>query len=418
VTVDEPPNPLTDARPTASLDVGAADREAVQALSDWIVEQGLLVDELGPLVEGLCRRLETIGLRLWRVHVSLSTLHPTVSALGGTWLRDGGFSAQQYVRADERQDRWQQSPLRAMIEDGIPRMRRRLAGPEAQLDFPVFREFQSQGATDWLGQLVPFGKGRQAVGLPGMIFTWASDRPDGFSESDLGVIDRIVPRIALVGYRIALQEVAKNLLDSYVGADAGRRILAGQIERGAVTRLPAALILADLRSFTRLADETPGETLLAALNDYLGNLTETIEAHGGQVLKFLGDGLLGIFSLENRAPPMVCEAALSAAKAALAGNAALNERRAAAGKPSLKLDIALHLGELMYGNVGSDRRLDFTVIGPAVNEASRIEHLCESLGHNLLVSESFAAAHGQALRSLGKHQLRGVAHSQELFCLP
>ena len=135
------------------------------------------------------------------------------------------------------------------------------------------------------------------------------------------------------------------------------------------------------------------------------------------MLKFLGDGLLGIFSLEDREPSTVCGSALAAAKAALAGNAALSERRQAAGKPSLRLNIALHLGELMYGNVGSDRRLDFTVIGPAVNEASRIEQLCGTLGHDLLVSESFAAAHGQELRSLGKHQLRGVAHSQELFCL-
>lgn len=401
-----------------SPDAKDPDFAALQALSDWIVEQGLVASEPAPLIEGLCQRLETLGLPLWRMHVSMATLHPTFSAFGGTWRRDQGFCSEHYERAGEQQDRWQQSPLRAMIEGNLSRMRRRLEGPKARVDFPVLQEFRAQGATDWLGQLVRFGEDRQPAGLPGMLLSWVSDRPGGFSEPNIGVIDRLVPRIALTCYRIALQQVAENLLEAYVGADAGRRILAGQIERGAATRLSTVIFFADLRGFTRLADETPGEALLARLNDYLGDLTETIEAHGGQVLKFMGDGLLANFSLEERDPTAVCDDAIAAAKAALASNAVLNQRGEAAGTPSLKLDIALHFGELMYGNVGSSRRLDFTVIGPAVNEASRIESLCESLGQHLLISESFARAHGRPLRSLGQHQLRGVAKPQELFALP
>jgi adenylate cyclase len=231
------------------------------------------------------------------------------------------------------------------------------------------------------------------------------------------MIERLVPRMALACYRIALQQVAENLLDAYLGADAGRRVLAGQIERGAATRLSAVVFFADLRGFTRLADETTGESLLSGLNDFLGDLTEAIETQGGQVLKFLGDGLLAIFKLEGEEPSGVCGDALAAAKAALTSNATLNAQRRVSGKPALDLDVALHLGELMYGNVGSSHRLDFTVIGPAVNEASRIESLCEPLGQHLLISESFARAFDRPLRSLGRHQLRGVAKPQELFSL-
>ena len=409
---------MSDSKTTLTRDVPLPDRKALQALSDWIIDQGLTANSLPPVMAGVGERVAALGLPLYRLHVSIATLHPTFSGFGGSWVQGRGFNLENYERSQETNDQWQRSPLRALIDSGQPTMRRRLEGPDAAMDFPVLREFQAQGGTDWYAQAVRFGGAAQPAGLPGMVLSWVANRPGGFVAHETAVIDRLVPRVALTCYRVTLLQVAENLLDAYVGADAGRRILAGQIARGAATELLAVVMLADFRGYTRLADDTPAETLLAGLNDYLGTLTETIEGHGGQVLKFMGDGLLAIFSLEGHDAPQVCRDAIAAARAAIAGNAALSATRTAEGLPDMDLDIALHLGPLMYGNVGSSGRLDFTVIGPAVNEAARIEALCEPLGEHLLMSESFAQVHGVGLRSLGQHTLRGVTRPQELFALP
>lgn len=393
----------------------APDRAALDRLEDWLIEQGLRGRGLAPLIEGLGDGLLAAGLSVTRVHVSMATLHPTLSALGSTWWRVEGVRAEDYAHGDQQHDAWQQSPLRAMVADDIGYMRRRLTGPSALLDYPVLHEFRAQGATDWAAWLRRFGDDAQPTGLPGMLVSVVGDRPAGFTDPEIAALERVLPHLTLACFRIALQQVAGNLLDAYIGPDAGRRVLAGQIERGAATPIQAVVLLADLRGFTRLADDTPPERLLAALNGYLGSVTDLVEAHGGQVLKFLGDGLLAIFSLQDRAPAAVCAAALAAAQAAIDGNAELNRARQARGDPPLPLDVALHLGELIYGNVGSARRLDFTVIGPAVNEASRIEALCEPLACQLLTSASFADALGRPLRALGQHRLRGLSRPQQLF---
>jgi len=392
-------------------------KPAIQELSDWVIEQGLAGTDLNTLVTGLCERMQAHGLPLWRVHVSMTTLHPSFSAFGCTWYRGSGAHIEHYTRGLDMQERWQQSPLRKMVDENVLRLRRRLIGPDAQLDFPLLIDFRDRGASDWLALLTRFGAAQPAITLPGMISTWTTDRPDGFTDQELSLIERLAPRLALACYRITLQEVAEGLLDAYVGADAGRHILGGQIVRGATQELSAALFLADLRGFTRAADSLPGRDLLAMLNDRLGAITDAIEARGGQVLKFLGDGLLAVFDLEGRPVEAVCGDALDAAEDAQAANAVLQRLHGPAEDSALDLDIALHLGDLLYGNVGSERRLDFTVIGPAVNEVSRIEALCEPLGQPLLLSEHFAHACGREVVSVGEHQLRGVAQAQELFTL-
>ena len=390
----------------------------IQALSDWIIEQGLSGGDLSSLVQGLGDRLRSFGLPVQRFHVSVRTVDPRFSGIGSTWQRDQGVGVEQYPHENIGLDRWLQSPMRVMVERGRPRMRRRLVGPKAQVDFPVLEEFRDAGGTDWYARLVVFGGADRHIALDGMVVTLVADHPDGFSDHDIAIVDRLTPRLGLAINRIVLQDIAAGVLDAYVGKDAGRRILGGQVQRGAAVRLSAAILFADLRGFTRLADTVPADELLAALNDYLGALTDCIEGHSGEVLKFMGDGLLAVFSLEDRETAAVCHDALAAARDGLAKNAALNEQRASEGAPTMALDIALHLGTVMYGNVGSDRRLDFTVIGPAVNEASRIEALCDALDETLLISGQFAAACDASLRSLGEHHLRGVRAPQELFTLP
>ena len=390
----------------------------IDAIGDWIVRQGLASDDLPALLGGFCERIVALGVPLWRGHMSLATLHPMYEAIGYTWRRGQGLTHDQYHHGLSSGEVWQRSPLRFLVENGVPSMRNRLERGEGIDAFPVLADLRSEGATDWFARLIAFGNHAQRAGLPGMVTSWTSDRAGGFGDADIALIESLLATLALAVYRIALLQVAVDLLDAYVGAEPGRRILSGQVRQGTAQQLSAAVVIADLRGFTAVADRTPAERLVAGLNEHLGAVVEAVEQHGGQVLKFLGDGLMAVFSLENRPGEAACADALAAAQGALAANAAINGRREAAGEPLLELDVALHLGEVMYGNVGSARRLDFTVIGPAVNEASRIEALCEPLGCHVLMSAAFAGACPEALRSLGHHTLRGVASAQELFTLP
>ena len=212
--------------------------------------------------------------------------------------------------------------------------------------------------------------------------------------------------------------ITETLMRTYLGEDAGRRVLSGKIERGTAEAIEAVLWYSDLRGFTRIADIAPSETLLSLLNDYAACVVETLHAHDGQVLKFVGDGILAIFKLEDSCA--AGEAALDAAEALLARIDELNAKREAAGLPTSDIYLALHLGEVLYGNIGSPVRLDFTVVGPAVNEVSRIEGLCRNLDQRVLVSSDFAAGAPAArprLVSLGRYALRGVSEPQELFTL-
>jgi adenylate cyclase len=218
-----------------------------------------------------------------------------------------------------------------------------------------------------------------------------------------------------------LTQMSRDLTAAYIGGDAAHRVLNGVIQRGQAERIEAVILYADLRGFTALADRLEIEPLIETLNAYFDCLGPAIEAGGGQVLKFLGDGLLASFQLDGqRAGREVGTAALKAAKAALDAVAALNAERAATGLPVLVLDIALHEGLVMYGNVGTGARLDFTLIGPTVNEAARLENLCGALDCNLVASENFVrlAGSGTGLVSLGQHTLRGVAEIREVFGLP
>ena len=389
----------------------------VDAIRDWIVQQGLASDDLPGLLRGFCERVGTLGVPLWRGHMSLATLHPMYEAIGYTWRRAQGLTHDQYHHGLSSGEVWQRSPLRFLVENRVPGMRKRLERGEGIDAFPVLADLRGEGGSDWFARMIGFGDHAERAGLPGMVTSWTSDLPGGFRDADIVLIDSLLATLALAVYRIALLQVAVDLLDAYVGAESGRRILSGQVRQGTAQQLSAAIVIADLRGFTAVADRTPAERLVDGLNEHLGAVVEAVEQQGGQVLKFLGDGLMAVFSLEKHPAEEACADALAAAQAALAANAAINGRREAAGEPLLELDVALHLGAVMYGNVDSARRLDFTVIGPAVNEASRIEALCEPLGCHVVTSAAFARACPQVLRSLGRHTLRGVARPQELFTL-
>lgn len=409
--------PNTDPMPASDIPVAM-----------WLVQSGL--DDVSPetLVTDFCSRTLEAGIPLHRVFVGMATLHPLVRARGYTWVEDGGLvgnDAMPHRDPADEPEAWRTSPLRHMLANNVPEMRQRLIDPAPDFDFPVFAEFAGQGLTDWFAQAHNFGwtfdQGLfvtdRFAGI-GMISSFTTTRPDGFSDDHLTRLRRLVPLLALAVKASVLTRLTQDVSAAYLGGDAARRVLSGAIRRGMAQKIDAAILYADLRGFTALADRLAIEPLIETLNAYFDCLGPAIEAHGGQVLKFLGDGLLASFQLEagQDAGP-VCRSVLAAADEALAAVSQLNAAREQAGQPVLALDIALHRGEVMYGNVGTGARLDFTLIGPTVNEAARLENLCASLGRNLIVSASFAKAAGAGLglASLGFHPLRGLAEPQEVF---
>jgi adenylate cyclase len=252
--------------------------------------------------------------------------------------------------------------------------------------------------------------------MDGVYSSWGTRAPEGFSDDQIAVLRRTVPYLALAIKSVSLARMTKTLMETYLGRDAGQRVLGGRIVRGIAEHIDAVVWFSDLRGFTRITDTAPAE-VISLLNDYSDAVFLAIHQHGGDVLKLIGDGTLAIFTAEDRMH--ACSAALSAAIAARRGVAELKKRRAAQGKPVTDMYLGLHVGEVVYGNVGSRERLDFTVIGPAVNEASRIAAMCRSVDQPVLISASFAHVGDMKRRlvSVGRYALRGVSQPQELFTL-
>lgn len=390
----------------------------------WLIQSALAGITVEDLFNGFCDRLAATGFPLARAFIGVSTLHPLFKAHSHTWMRGGVVSSDTFLHTDAPDHGWKVSPFRHMLEHQLPVMRRHLTGPDAVLDFSVLEEFRDQGFSDWLGLAFGFGFGLTAdIGVEvGMVSSWAVDRPGGMTDDEVETLTRLVSTMALAIKGASSIQVARNVLDTYIGTDAADRVLHGDIQRGSVMPIRAVLLYADLRNFTGMTDSGVGTDLIAWLDDYLDCMGSPVQAHGGQVLKFLGDGMLATFALDGDGTDScaVCSHALAAATEAFDRVRILNRARAEAGLPCLDLDIALHLGEVFYGNVGTASRLDFTVIGPAVNEAARIEALCKDLDHNLLMSAEFAAAAqsgGRTLVSLGHQSLRGVREPKEIFAL-
>ena len=312
-----------------------------------------------------------------------------------------------------------------------PRIAERAAEVDEQrfVHEETIQELHDAGMTDWLGCVFPFGELTLQVGGAhtaepaselGFVVSLATDRAGGFAGTHLATLRAMLPLFALAVKATSMKALGQGLLAAYLGDDPARRVLAGSVRRGEVESVEAVLLYADLRSFTSFADSLPGRDLMTLLDGCFDCMVRPVNRHGGEVLKFLGDGLLAIFRTDARRRDGICASALAAASEALDLMDILAAARREQGKETPGLDIALHVGTVQYGNVGTDARLDFTVIGPAVNEAARIEVLCKELGHPLLLSEAFASAAISSrphLVSLGRHHLRGVRDDTELFGL-
>jgi len=392
---------------------------AAEDIVAWSVGVGLDGLDQGELVARYCDRLVAAGVPLWRASVGADTLHPLIASQGHRWLAGEGVREEFFRRArnPEGEKAWRESPWFWLIENGEGQMRRRLARGEGTNEFPLLAGLAAQGATDYWARIVAFGDGNNLGAVHGLASSWTTREAAGFAEPDLALINATLPAFALAFKASIAAGTARTLATTYLGRDAAERILRGEIDRGQVKTVPTVLWFSDLTGFTRIADTLPREQLIDLLNAYADCLVGVVHDHQGEVLKFMGDGILAVF---NGAKGDACGRALDAAQAARSAIARRNRERSAAGLPVTAFTLALHEGEVLSGNVGSQERLDFTVIGPAVNELSRIQAMSRSLDQPVLVSASFAAACGdqrERLVSLGRYALRGVGRPQELFTL-
>ena len=390
------------------------------AIGEWIVAQALTGANEVEILTGICERMNRAGLSILRASVAHNLLDPQFDARGVRWLRDQGGVEEAFPRSDDplADQEWTRSPFFRLLESREPMLRRHLDATYRRGEFPMVDRFQDEGARDYVafasrvGESVRLGEGE------GMVASWTTDVVEGFSEAQIELLAGVMPPLTLVFMLRTMNRTARTLIQTYLGSDAAERVLAGNIVRGRAEPIRAVVWFSDLVGFTRISDTASAGTVLELLNDYAEAQVEEIEAHGGHVLKFIGDGILAIFPHEETAH--ACARALDTAAKLKDRIAALNVRRAAHGMPVTSAHIALHVGELLYGNLGSPRRLDFTVLGPAVNEAARIESFCASLEQAVIVSAAFAEASGQARRrlvSVGRYAMKGIAQPQELFTL-
>ena len=385
-------------------------------LTAWITEAGLAGLSEAATLTGFCERALTLGLPLARANVVIDTLHPIYEGRAFTWKRDRKETVlTEFGRSDDQSDLWERSPFYRLELTGESLLRRRLSA-ETEAEFSIFSDLRAEGMTDYLAITNRFA----AEGIIGemdcVYSSWATDAPRGFRDSDVDNLSRLMPLVALTLKSASLTRIAGTLVETYLGRDAGRKVLGGRIGRGVADRIDAVLWFSDLRNYTRISDSADPGQIIPLLNEYAGAILSAIHEHEGDVLKLIGDGTLAIFTAGDRAS--ACHAALTAALEARRAVALVNERRIAASLPTTDMYLGLHVGEVFYGNIGSEERLDFTVVGPAVNEVSRIASMCRSLDQPVLTSSAFASAIGEPRRllvSVGRYALRGVERPQSLF---
>jgi len=376
---------------------------------DWLLYEAPAIRDTGLLLQEFCERLQSQGVPVARGLAIIPALHPLYFGTAYIWRGSGAIERRRGLWENRDAPEYQDSPIREVIDNGADALRRRLVGPKAQLDYPVLVEFRDEGLTDYALFGLSFSSGRRSA------ISFATREEGGFPEEALTQIDRLMPILTRLIEIHSLRATAVNLLDTYVGHDAGARILSGQIRRGMSESLNAAIWYCDLRDFTAMSEKVGREQIVASLDSYFETMAAAVQESGGEILKFIGDAMLAIFPVDDEGARAATLKALAASAMAEHGMAALNERRAADGLPALDYGLSLHIGEVMYGNIGAADRLDFTVIGPAVNLASRVEALCRITGRRPLMTEAFRAIAEVEAEPMGRFSLRGVSEEQEVF---
>lgn len=400
----------------------SAEPHPSETLKAWLLQQGLDGTSRSDVLQGYCQRLVDLGIPLMRVHVAQRAYNPQFGGIGFDWLRKSGMSHQHYERTELPVKQWLSSPMFYLLEHDQKEYRERMTQTGHHSRFPLLNTLKTDGATDYFVTGLLFEKREEEEKIDpldapeGVLISWTSDGANGFSDGDLDLIRSVNPYLGLVLKSSSNRQMARDLLSVYLGRDAGRRVLSGEIQRGSSQQINAVICYFDLTGFTELAEQTPGQDLIDMLNEYFAVAVSVIQGNGGNILKFMGDGMLTMFNLETI--ESATDAALEAATTLRQQIAALNQQREQDGLPTTGFTLALHAGDILYGNIGAENRLDFTVIGPAVNLTARLSGMHRSIGQNIIVSEKIFAASRSGrydLVSLGRYMLRGISEPQELF---
>jgi len=373
--------------------------------ADWLVATAAGEKTVGELHRELCEKLVSLDVPLWRSSLGLELLNPEIEGSQIRWVAHevntitiprGGVDPQDYDN----------SPAK-IVDDTRQPYRRRL---DAVIrDMPLLEDLRQSGATDYYIIPLPFIDQQRTAHI-----SYATQKPGGFSDPEIADLTRAALLLSPYAERRVLKKIAVDLLTTYVGRRSAGKVYEGAIDRGKAENITATILIADLRGFTRYSDTHQIDNVLSTLNDFFDALVEAIEPHGGEVLKFIGDALLAIFPAGDK-QALPCAPAIAAALDTRKKIAALNEGRAKAGRSLLKFGLALNVGEIAYGNIGSKTRLDFTAIGPAINHTSRLLEVAKKRNRDIVVSENFVKAAGSEFPNLGYHALRDVAGEQQVF---
>ncbi len=375
---------------------------AAAAVVERIEEMALGGASMDRLFDTCCAGLTAGGIPLVRAYVGFRMLHPLYEAASLLWT-EGGIDNQLHPQGGGESEEWQRSPLHWLHQKQLPMMRRRLTGAEAKVDFPLLEDLKGTGHTDYVGLGVAF----REDWTEGLLSSWTTKREQGFSESDLRDLRFVIRPLANAIKPRIERRISENIATAYLGQSAGRRVLSGAIRRGDGERISGALWYSDLRGSTAMAERMSPQGFLEALDAYFDRSASKILAHGGEVVSYIGDGVLGFFP-DGADPRDACRRAFAAAREAAPSTAPSAE-------DTPPFSLALHHGSFIYGNIGTPERLQFTVIGAAINELARIQELTKTLAEPLLVSRGFADMTEGGWRDLGAHSVRGVSQPLALF---
>ncbi|MEX3006897.1 adenylate/guanylate cyclase domain-containing protein [Hoeflea sp. TYP-13] len=395
-----------------------ADNPLISEIGEWLIDQALAEPDIVEMFEAVCQQLYAAGVPLARARLTWPTLHPLFQAETVLWLRGKPPELEQFRHQNERSEDFLKSPMHFMFEHNVSVLRRYLDGPNKLVDFPILEELIEQGMTDYLTIMTAFDsadttKDSKAFGL---LVAWSSDRPGGFSDDDVAALQKIQRRMAVAGKTAIQSRIAGNIVETYLGRQAGRQVLDGAIKRGDGQETQAVVWLSDLRDSTAMADTMAPDDYFDLLNHYYECTAGSAIKHGGEVLDFIGDAVLAIFPYQTEAEfPEAAKAATMALRESFSMREQVNDERTKDNKVPIRFGVGLNTGKVMFGNIGVAERLTFSVIGPTVNEVSRIETLTKAAEAHALVTSKIAANEPGAWVSTGKHRLVGVSQEIELF---
>lgn len=393
----------------------------MDSVAEWLMSQALGDCEIREIFAGCCQRLVAAGIPVSRAFLSYRTLHPLYASVFLIWER-GAADVRVREMLHERafsSEEWLTSPMNAMLQNGVTFLRRRLVGAGATVDFDTLKSLQRQGATDYLGYLIPFAEDENVdPTVDGLFGSWATDREAGFTGHDIRDLARVQKRLAVACKMQIRREITHNVVSAFLGEDAGRKVLDGQIKRGDGRQLDAVIWYTDLRRSTGLAETLGASAYVDLLNRYFECTAGAVLAHDGEVLSFIGDAVLAIFPIED-GEDGARRAARTAIEAAYDARSRLADLNASRGDADpIQFGLGLHVGQVMHGNIGVPERVDFSVIGSAANEVARLEELTKTLGHDVLVSGAFAELLPLAWDDLGAHPVRGSTRTLAVLAPP